>query len=291
MTHRLPGVLLAALVGLLGQGALAAPPALRVGFAPFENQKEVLRKAAPIVGYLSKRLGRPVTPFVAGDYPGIVEAMKGGKLDVAFLSPAALVLAEKVAGVRVVLKSAYKGRTHYHSAIITHVNSGVTSLQDLKGRSFAFVDPGSTTGGVYPKLMLLNAGLNPATDFSTVINAGGHDASILAVVNRKVDAAATFANDARGEDVPWKHILGERAGLIRVLGYSKPIPNGAVAVGKHLPAATTEAIRRAFLDLSASGEGRGILKQMYLIERFVPASSADYDPVREAFSRVGLSLN
>ncbi|MEB3222790.1 MAG: phosphate/phosphite/phosphonate ABC transporter substrate-binding protein [Candidatus Sericytochromatia bacterium] len=291
MARRVPGVLLvAALLALPSGGAAATPTGLKVGFAPFENQKEVLRKATPIVRYLSKRLGRPITPFVAGDYPGVVEAMKGGKLDVAFLSPAALVLAEKVAGVRVVLKSAYRGRTHYYSAIITHADSGLTSLKDLKGRSFAFVDPGSTTGGVYPKLMLLNAGLNPATDFSAVINAGGHDASILAVANRKVDAAATFANDDRGDDVPWKHILADRASQIRVLGYSKPIPNGAVAVGKHLPEATTVALRQAFLDLSATDEGRSILKQMYLIERFVPASSADYDPVREAFARVGLSL-
>lgn len=287
--------LLGATLGLLlvwpGQPAAAAgPQGLRVGFAPFENQKEVLRKATPIVKYLSKRLGMPVKPFVAGDYPGVVEAMKGGKLDVAFLSPAALVMAEKVAGVKVILKSAYRGRLHYYSAIIVRADSPIKALKDLKGRSFAFVDPGSTTGGVYPKLMLLNAGLEPATDFSTVINAGGHDAAILAVANRKVDAAATFANDDRGEDVPWKHILKERADEVRALAYSKPIPNGAVATGRHLSGRTTEAIKQAFLDLSATEEGRTILGQMYLIERFVPAASADYDPVREAFSRVGLAI-
>lgn len=289
------GLLGAALTLLLAaSGAQAettsSPPLLRVGFAPFENQKEVLRKATPIVKYLSKRLGRPVKPFVAGDYPGVVEAMKGGKLDVAFLSPAALVMAEKVAGVKVILKSAYRGRTHYFSAIIVRTDSPFKALKDLEGHSFAFVDPGSTTGGVYPKLMLLNAGLEPATAFSTLINAGGHDAAILAVANRKVDAAATFANDDRGEDVPWKHILKDRAGEVRALAYSKPIPNGAVATGRHLAPTTVEAVKQAFLDLSASEEGRGILRQMYLIERFVPASSADYDPVREAFARVGLSL-
>ncbi len=268
----------------------ADPTNLRIGFAPFENQREVLKKAGPVVDALAKSLGVKVTPFVAGDYPGVVEAMKGGKLDVAFYSPAALVMAERVAGARVILKSIYRGRSHYYSAIITRTESPIKTLADLKGKNFAFVDPGSTTGSVYPKLMMMNAGLDPARDLGRVIYAGGHDASILAVYNGKVDAAATFANDNRGEDVPWKHILKADAGRVRAIAYSKPIPNGAVAVSKHLSPALTARIRRAFLDMGTTGEGRKMLSRMYLIEAFAPATSADYDPVREAFEKVGLSL-
>lgn len=283
-----------ALAAIASPPAEAAPPAdptvLRVGFAPFENQREVLKKAGPVVDALSKSLGIKVVPFVAGDYPGVVEAMKGGKLDVAFYSPAALVMAEKVAGARVILKSVYQGRSHYYSAIITRTESPIKTLADLKGKNFAFVDPGSTTGSVYPKLMMKNAGLDPARDLGRVIYAGGHDASILAVYNGKVDAAATFANDNRGDDVPWKHILKAAGGRVRAIAYSKPIPNGAVAVSKHLSPALTARIKRAFLDLGTTGEGRKMLSRMYLIEAFAPATSADYDPVREAFAKVGLSL-
>lgn len=266
------------------------PKALRVGFAPFENQREVLKKAGPVVESLSRALGMKVTPFVAGDYPGVVEAMKGGKLDVAFYSPAALVMAEKVAGAKVILKSIYRGRAHYYSAIITRADGPIKTLKDLKGKNFAFVDPGSTTGAVYPKLMMMNAGLDPKRDLGKVIYAGGHDASILAVYNGKVDAAATFANDDRGDDVPWKHILKADASRVRAIAYSRPIPNGAVAVSKHLSPALVARIRKAFLDLGTTGEGRKMLSRMYLIEAFAPASSADYDPVREAFHKVGLSL-
>lgn len=272
------------------QAAREKKDELRIGFAPFENQKEVLRKAGPIVQYLGKLLKRPIRPFVAGDYPGVVEAMKGGKLDLAFFSPAALVMAEKVAGARVILKSTYQGRMHYYSAIIVRKDSPIQTVQALKGKSFAFVDPGSTTGGVYPKLTMLQAGLDPTRDLGRVIFAGGHDAAILAVYNRKVDAAATFANDDRGDDVPWKHLLKERADTIRALAYSKPIPNGAVAVSRDLPSDTVNALKNAFLNLGKTPEGRQILAQMYLIEAFAPASSKDYDPVRDAFNRVGLSL-
>lgn len=285
------GVAFAATSALPAGSAQAADPKeLRVGFAPFENQREVLKKAGPVVDALSRSLGLKVIPFVAGDYPGVVEAMKGGKLDVAFYSPAALVMAERVAGARVILKSIYKGRSHYYSAIITRTDGPIKKVADLRGKNFAFVDPGSTTGAVYPKLMMKNAGLDPARDLGKVIYAGGHDASILAVYNGKVDAAATFANDDKGQDVPWKHILKADASKIRAIAYSKPIPNGAVAVSKHLSPALTARIKRAFLDLGTTGDGRKMLSRMYLIEAFAPASSSDYDPVREAFAKVGLSL-
>ena len=290
--RRLLAPLLLAALALAGPppAQAAKPAALRVGFAPFENQREVLRKAEPVVKALSKALGVPVAPFVAGDYPGVVEAMKTGKLDVAFFSPAALVMAEKVAGARVILKSIYHGRAHYFSAIITRADSGITTLAQLRGKRFAFVDPGSTTGGVYPRLMLMNAGLNPMRDLGKVIYAGGHDSAILAVYNRKVDAAATFSNDDRGDDAAWKHVLGQDAGQIRALAFSRPIPNGAVAVSQQLAPPMVARIKQAFLDLGTTPDGRGMLSQMYLIERFAPASSADYDPVREAFAKVGLSL-
>ncbi|MDB5096539.1 MAG: phosphonate transporter, periplasmic phosphonate-binding protein [Cyanobacteria bacterium RYN_339] len=268
----------------------AQPRPLTIGFAPFENQAEVLRKARPVVDVLTKALNRPVRPFVAGDYPAIVEALKGGKLDVAFLSPAAMIMAEKVAGARVLLKSVYKGRSAYYSAIITRTDSPYKTLADLKGHTFAFVDPGSTSGGVYPKLMLMKAGLNPDHDFSHLIYAGGHDAAVLAVLNHKVDAASTFANDNHGDDVPWKHILGKDADKIRAIAYSQPIPNGAIAVSKSLDAETTAKVRQTFLDLGKSVEGRAHLSRFYLIESFAPATSADYDPVREAFARVGLRV-
>ena len=285
------GVSLAALAAVPAQAAPPGDPTvLRIGFAPFENQREVLKKAGPVVQALARSLKIKVIPFVAGDYPGVVEAMKGGKLDVAFFSPAALVMAEKVAGARVILKSVYKGRAHYFSAIITRADGPIKTMADLKGKNFAFVDPGSTTGSVYPKLMMIKAGLDPARDLGRVIYAGGHDASILAVYNGKVDAAATFANDDHGDDVPWKHILKSDATRIRAIAYSKPIPNGAVAVSRHLSPALTARIKRAFLDLGTTGHGRKMLSRMYLIEAFAPATSADYDPVREAFHKVGLSL-
>jgi phosphonate transport system substrate-binding protein len=268
------------------------PTVLRVGFAPFENQADVLQKAKPIIKALSHDLNMTVKPFVAADYPGVIEAMKGKRLDVAFYSPAALVLAEKKANAKVILKSIYKKRAFYYSAIITRKDSNIKSLNDLKGKTFAFVDPTSTTGGVYPKLMLLKAGLKPERDFKRVIYTGGHDAAILAVAHHKVDACATFANDTRGIDVPWRKMFKANpvTSQLIALSYSPPIPNGAVAVRGDLSPVLVQKIRQTFLNLGRSPEGRAELSKMYLIEEFAVAQSKDYDPVREASRLIGLKL-
>lgn len=267
-----------------------APKELRMGFAPFEEPTEVLKKARPIVDLLTRELKIPVKPFVATDYPGVVEAMRAGRLDVAIFSPSAMVMAERIAGAKIILKSLYHGHAVYYSAILTRKDSGVTSLKQLKGKTFAFVDNASTTGGIYPKLMLMNAGLNPERDFKAVVNAGGHDASILAVFNKRVTAGASYAYDTKGVDVPWRDVLGKDADQLRVLQYSKPIPNTAVAVSRTLDPKLAEKIRSTLLGLDKSPTGRQELAKMFLIQGFVPASSADYESVREAFDKVGLKI-
>jgi phosphonate transport system substrate-binding protein len=287
-----------ALAAALTAAALASPAAayqpkvLKIGFAPFENQAEVLNKAKPVVDALHKALGCEVQPFVAADYPGVVEAMKGGKLDVAFFSPAALVMAEQVAGAKVILKSVYKGRAIYYSAIIARADSPIKRLSDLKGKTFAFVDPGSTSGGVFPKLMLINAGLDPNKDFKRVIYAGGHDAAVLAVYNHKVDAAATFANDTKGEDASWTQFLtkGKESSQIVPIAFSKPVPSDNIAVASQLDPQLVDKVKKVFLRMSANPASRKILWDLYRVDAFVDASPADYEPVREAFSKVGLNV-
>ena len=172
----------------------------RVGFVPCEDAQQVMQNAQPIVEILRKRLGMEVQPFVATDYTGVVEALRVNKLDIAFLTPASYVLAKNEANIRVVLKSERKGVPYYYAAIITRADSGIKSLDDLRGRSFAFGDSLSTTGNVIPRQMFKAHGIDPVRDFTQVLYSGGHDATVLAVFNGKVDAGATYANSPDGND-------------------------------------------------------------------------------------------
>src|SRR4026208_1978850 len=156
-----------------------AAQTLRVGFVPSEDAQQVMQNAQPIVEILRKKLGMEIQPFVATDYTGVVEALRVNKLDIAFLTPASYVLAKNEADIRVVLKSERKGVPYYYAAIIVRADSGIKSLDDLRGKSFAFGDSLSTTGNVIPRQMLKARGIDPVRDFTQVLYSGGHDATVL----------------------------------------------------------------------------------------------------------------
>ena len=265
------------------------PRVLRIGFVPSENVQEVMRNAEPLVAMLRRELKMDVVPFVATDYTGVIEAMRAKKLDAAFFAPGAYVLAEREAKARVILKVIRKGKGYFYAVIFTRKDSGIKSLQDLKNRTFAFGDPDSLSGSLYPKLMFLKEGINPDTFFKRVYYAGGHDATVLAVFNKEVDAGATFANDRQGNDAAWDLFLKnpEERSQIQALAYSKPLPSDNIAVANGLDASLVNRLRLAFVHLSKTRSGLAQLRRLYGIDGFVPATPAEYAPIREVFERLG----
>ena len=265
---------------------------LRVGFVPSENVQQVAQNAQPIVEILHKELGMEVEPFVATDYTGVVEALRARKLDIAFLSPASYVLAKNEANIQVVLKSHRKGSASYYAAIITRADSGIATLKDLRNKTFAFGDPLSTTGHIIPRKMFLENGIDPAKDFKHLIYSGGHDATVLAVLNRKVDAGATFANFTDGKDAAWIQYLKnpEEQKQIRAIAYSDPIPADNLVLRADLDPALGNKVREVFLALSRHAAGQKMLRDLYQIDGFVPATDQDYESVREAFKIAGINL-
>lgn len=266
------------------------PRILKVGFTPWENQEDMLKNSQLIVDQMSKALHMRVVPFVATDYSGVIEAMRSKKIDLAFFPPAAYVMAQKQAHAKVILKSKFNGVALYHSAIITHRNSPIKKLSDLKGKTFAFVDPASTSGCIIPKVMLMNAKLNPERDFSRLIYAGGHDAVVLSVLNRQVDAGATYANNKNGYNAWNKMLKPSERKMIRVISYSQPIPSDNMCVRADLDANLINRIKKFYLDLSATEHGRKDIRRMYKVDGFTAASDKDYAPIREAFGKVGLKM-
>ncbi len=265
---------------------------LRVGFVPAENAQQVALNAQPIVLILQKELGLEIQSFVATDYTGVVEALRANKLDIAFLTPASYVLAKAEANVKVVLKSHRRGRPYYYAAIITHVDSGIGALEDLRNKTFAFGDPLSTSGHIFPRKMFEEKGINPVKDFKKVIFSGGHDATVLAVLNHKVDAGATFANFPDGKDAAWTQYLKDpkEQKKIRAIAYSEPIPSDNLVVNANLDPRLTKKIVNIFLDLSKDPAGKKMLRDLYKIDGFIPATDRDYDSVREAFKIAGIDL-
>jgi len=265
---------------------------LRVGFVPAEDAQQVMQNAQPIVDILQKELGMEIQPFVAADYTGVVEALRVNKLDVAFLTPASYVLAKNEANVKVVLKSERKGIASYYAAIITRADSGIQKLEDLRGKTFAFGDALSTTGNIFPRKMFKERGIDPVRDFKQILYSGGHDATVLAVLNGKVDAGATYANSPDSDDTAWMRYLKDPKDVkkIRAIAFSEPIPADNLVISGNLDEAIAKRVEEVFLQLSRDPKGKQMMRDLYQIDGFVPATDRDYDSVRQAFDIAGIPL-
>ena len=270
----------------------SSPKALRVGFVPAEDAQQVMQNAQPLVDILRKELGMEIEPFVATDYTGIVEALRVHKLDVAFLAPASYVLAKNEANIKVILKSERKGIPYYYAAIITRADSGIKNLADLRGKTFAFGDTLSTTGHVFPRKMLKEKGIDPTRDLKQILYSGGHDATVLAVLNGKVDAGATYANSPDGMDTAWMRYLKDPADVkrIRAIAFSEPIPADNLVVSGGLDPKIVKKLEEVFVELSRDPKGKKMLRDLYQIDGFVPATDQDYDSVRKAFAEAGIQI-
>jgi len=265
---------------------------LRVGFVPAEDAQQVMQNAQPLVEILHKELGMEIQAFVATDYTGVVEALRVNKLDVAFLAPASYVLAKSEANIKVILKSERKGIPFYYAAIITRADSGIKSIDDLRGKTFAFGDSLSTTGNVFPRKMLKEHGIDPVRDFKQILYSGGHDATVLAVLNGKVDAGATYANSPDSLDTAWMRYLKDPqdAKKIHAIAFSEPIPADNLVISAGLDEKVAKKVEEIFVQLSRDPKGKKMLRDLYQIDGFVPASDKDYDSVRQAFIDAGIPI-
>ncbi|MCU1720512.1 phosphonate ABC transporter substrate-binding protein [Pseudomonas sp. 5P_5.1_Bac1] len=272
-----------ALLPLLLAPAVQAQQTLTIGLIPSEDSQAMIKSSQLVIDQLQERLGIPVKPFVATDYNGVIEALRAGKLDIAYLGPFSYVLANKVAGAEAFAVAVTKktGTSAYHSLIVARQDSGIRSLDDLKGRTFAFVDPSSASGHLFPKAGLEQSGHDPKALFSRVIFSGSHDASILAVENRKVDAAAVADRILAGA-VNSGQVKKED---FQVVWTSQDIPESPMVWRKNLDPELQGKLRTAFAAIKDVPWG-----DQGMLNGFQPTSDAAYDVVRDTAKVLDLDL-
>ena len=263
--------------------AMAQAKELRVGLIPSEDAQAMMRASQQVMEQLAAKTGMKVKPFVANDYNGVIEAMRSGKIDVAYFGPFSYVLASQLAqaeafAIPVAKKS---GKSSYQSLIISKKDKGLASMAALQGKTFAFVDPSSASGHLFPKAGLKGDGVDTDKYFSRVIFSGSHDASIMAVANGKVDAAAV-ADPIFQTAVAKGHVKAED---FQIIWRSQPIPESPMAWRKNLDEATKKKVAAALAEIKGLPWGdRGELNG------FAPTNDQAYDVVRNTAKALNLDL-
>ncbi|WP_172291911.1 phosphonate ABC transporter substrate-binding protein [Pseudoruegeria sp. HB172150] len=236
---------------VLATGAFAQEiEEFRIGILGGENAQDRLNSYACMVDYTEEALGVPVKLFAPADYNGVIQGLLGGTLDMAWLGAsgyAATYLQDPEAVEPVLVKINLDGSHGYHSIGFARADSGITSIEELKGKTFGFGDPNSTSGYLIPSIEIPQIAsditMEPGEYFGDVVFTGGHEQTIVAVYNGDIEGGVTWA-DAQGnwEDGYNSGALRKAvdAGLVDMnelvqIWKSKVIPEGPVVVRKALP--------------------------------------------------------
>jgi phosphonate transport system substrate-binding protein len=284
-------VLLACVLAACGTaaGTTTERPSLRVGLVPNVAPEAQRARYAELGQYLERALDRPVELVVASSYAGVVTALAAGRLDLAYLGGLTYAEAERQVALTPLVTEVDRdtGTREYVSAVVVRADSRLASLQDLLGAraSFAFGDPGSTSGSLYPRLLLDRAGarcsattLTSCPPLSSVRFTGGHDATALAVAGGRVDAGGLELRILRRLE----HEGLVEPGVLRIVAQEQVMGYPWVArtdLGQRLLA----DVRNAFLAIDDHA-----LLDLLGAKSYARVIPGDYDEVRREAARLGL---
>ena len=245
---------------------------LRIGVHPYLPELFVKQRFLPLVEYLSRLLERPVVLSVSADYRSHIMRIASGDLDIAYLGPASyLKLVDEFGRFPLVARQLVLGEPVFNGVLITRTDSGIGSVEALRGRNFAFGDPSSTMSHLLPRYVLLQAGVG-LHDLGGHEFVGDHQSVALAVLRGDFDAGA----------VKQEVFASYRRRGLQLLALTPSVSEHLFVASREMPEALLAELRQLFFGLDDSVPGRKVLRS---IKRSVtgmgPVADTDYDNLRE----------
>jgi phosphonate transport system substrate-binding protein len=284
MTHR--RALLVSTTALLFASGLARAQTevLRVSAIPDEAPTELQRKFKPLGDYLKKETGREVQFTPVTDYAAVVEGLATNKIDLAWLGGFTFVQAKlRTHGGAVPIAQRAEDEK-FTSRFIVPAGSPARTLEDLKGKTFSFGAPSSTSGHLMPRYFLLQAGIQPDRDFKTVAFSGAHDATVAFVAAGRAEGGVLNASvfDKLVETA------NPNVAKVRVLATTPPYYDYNWTVRPGLDAALTKKLTDAFLKLDPANPEHKEILALQRATRFLPTKASNYDGIEAAAKSAGL---
>ncbi|WP_054860717.1 phosphate/phosphite/phosphonate ABC transporter substrate-binding protein [Gracilibacillus sp. JCM 18860] len=272
-------------------GGEGTPDKLVMGFVPSQDSDTIADTVKPLADKLAEKLGGvEVEGKVMTNYTALVEAMGTNEVQIGFIPAFAYVLANEKHDVEVILKSERYGSGTYKAQYLVRSDSDIKNLEDLEGKVWAYGDPTSTSGYLFPAAQIMDEFNveNPETDFfSNSIQTGGHDNSAIAVYNEEADVATTF-DDVRTElEEEYPDIMDK----LSVLTYTSEIPNDTISVTSELNDEFVQKIKDTFLGFNEEEEMIKIMNDVYSWDAIIEAEDSEYDVVRDTYEKFSDSIS
>ena len=256
--------------------------AVKIGVASMITPVDAVKYYQDVIDYIGEKIGQPVEMVHRRTYEEMDSLLERGEVKVAFICSAPYVINREKFGVELLVAPSVNGSPAYNSYIIVHNDSAIKSFSELKGKVFAFTDPRSNTGKLYPTYLLKTMGQTPEKYFMRIIYSYSHNKSIEMVAKRIVDGAAV-------ESIVYEHMLktgSPYSKQIKIITRSPAYGIPPVVVTNDIGSAIREKLRIAFLGMDKTVKGRAILNAM-MIDGFVEVPDKNYDSIREMERVIG----
>ena len=267
---------------LIGSAA-AQESVLRVSAIPDEAPTELQRKFAPLGKYLEKETGMKVSFVPVSDYAAVVESLATKKLDLAWLGGFTFVQAKIRTNGTAIPIIQREEDAKFTSKFVT-ADPNIKSYVDLKGKTFAFGSPSSTSGHLMPRFFLQQAGIAADKDFRNVAFSGAHDATVAFVAAGKADAGVLNAS-------VWDKLVEAKkvdTDKVRVFATTPPYFDYNWTVRGDLDPALVKKLTEAFLKLDPKNPEHAEIMQLQRASKFIPTKRENYDGIEKAAQSAGL---
>jgi phosphonate transport system substrate-binding protein len=256
---------------------------IKFGILPRLSAVEMYVMFNPLARYLSQETGEKISIVIPKDFDSFKTAVKAGELDMGFCNSIVYVELRKEVQIEpLALSAEQKGGTRFRGIILARKDSGIKTVQDLKGKRLVFVDRGSAGGYVFQMMLLKNAGMDIHKDFVLLPFAKKHDNVIMAVFNRVADAGGIREDDL--EKMKGKVDLSQ----IRIIAYTEYFPNWPLFAAPSLNKDLTAKVKAALLKLKPKKPQTTTILGPAKLAGFAPVSDRDYDRLRQAAKLAGL---
>ncbi|MBU0278694.1 MULTISPECIES: phosphate/phosphite/phosphonate ABC transporter substrate-binding protein [unclassified Gemella] len=280
-------ILIIALTGCSYDNKKAETKVLKMGLVPTSNSEKLIEDVQPIANKLSEKLGVKVEAFTASNYIGVIEGLNSGSVDFGLIPPFSSLLATSQGNAKNILTAKGRdGQPGYKAVILVRKNANINSIEDLKNKKVAFVDPSSTSGYIYPGAMIVNKGLSLEKDIVTQFT-GGHDKSLQLLLNGDVDAIGSYENllNKYAKDFP------TAKDELKVLATSDLIPGITITVSNSLDADMQKKLKNALLELQNDKETMELMTKLYSITGFEEVNQDVYKKVEETAKSMNVELD